>query len=457
MSISELFIKRPIMTTLVMAAILIFGIFAYTLLPVSDLPNVDFPTIQVIAQLPGASPETMASSVATPLEKQFSTIAGIDSMTSTNALGSANITIQFNLSRSLDGAALDVQSAISKAASQLPPEMPTPPSFQKVNPADQPILYLAVSSPTLKLSDVDEAAETTMAQNISMVNGVAQVSVFGSQKYAVRVQVDQRQLASLRGDGDAFLHRRRIVRADLRSDAVLERRDDLPARGVVLGIRTENQGKVQRQAHRVAFDLHVALLHDVEQAHLDLSRQIGQLVDGEDAAVGARQQPVVHGELAGELVPSLGRLDGIDVPDQVGDGHVRGGQFLDVALLGRKIGDRRLVALAGDQLAAALADGRIGVVVDLTAADVRRVRVEQRRECAQDAALGLSAQPEQDEVMPREDRVHDLWHYRIVEADDAREDGFLAAKFFDQVLAQLVLHAPRAQTLFCKLTVPEFT
>ena len=196
MSISELFIERPIMTTLVMAAILIFGIFAYTLLPVSDLPNVDFPTIQVIAQLPGASPETMASSVATPLEKQFSTIAGIDSMTSTNALGSTNITIQFNLSRSLDGAALDVQSAISKAASQLPPEMPTPPSFQKVNPADQPILYLAVSSPTLKLSDVDEAAETTMAQNISMVNGVAQVSVFGSQKYAVRVQLDPRQMAS---------------------------------------------------------------------------------------------------------------------------------------------------------------------------------------------------------------------------------------------------------------------
>ena len=196
MSISELFIERPIMTTLVMAAILIFGIFAYTLLPVSDLPNVDFPTLQVIATLPGASPETMASSVATPLEKQFSTIAGIDSMTSTNALGSTSITIQFNLSRSLDGAALDVQSAISKAASQLPPEMPTPPSFQKVNPADQPILYLAVSSPTLKLSDVDEAAETTMAQNISMVNGVAQVSVFGSQKYAVRVQLDPRQLAT---------------------------------------------------------------------------------------------------------------------------------------------------------------------------------------------------------------------------------------------------------------------
>src|SRR5882762_5476277 len=184
------------MTTLVMAAILIFGIFAYRLLPVSDLPNVDFPTIQVNASLPGASPETMASSVATPLEKQFSTIAGIDSMTSTNSLGQTSITIQFNLSRSLDGAALDVQSAISQAGGQLPPEMPTPPSFRKVNPADQPILYLALASPTLKLSDVDEAAETTIAQRLSMVNGVAQVSVFGAQKFAVRVQVDPQALAS---------------------------------------------------------------------------------------------------------------------------------------------------------------------------------------------------------------------------------------------------------------------
>ena len=196
MSISDLFIRRPIMTTLVMAAILIFGIFAYQLLPVSDLPNVDFPTILVSASLPGASPDTMASSVATPLEKQFSTIAGIDSMTSTNSLGLTNITIQFNLSRSLDGAALDVQAAITAAGGQLPPQMPTPPTFQKVNPADSPILYLALSSPTMKLSDVDEAAETTIAQNVSMVNGVAQVQVFGSQKYAMRAQLDPSALAS---------------------------------------------------------------------------------------------------------------------------------------------------------------------------------------------------------------------------------------------------------------------
>src|SRR5262249_2185931 len=157
---------------------------------------VDFPTINVSAQLPGASPETMASSVATPLEKQFSTIAGISSMSSTNALGSTSITIQFDLSRSLDGAALDVNSAISQAMRNLPPEMPTPPSFQKVNPADQPILYLALSSPILDLSQVDEAAETTMAQRISMVNGVAQVQVFGSQKYAVRVQLNPDQMAA---------------------------------------------------------------------------------------------------------------------------------------------------------------------------------------------------------------------------------------------------------------------
>jgi len=195
-SIPELFIKRPIMTTLVMAAIVIFGMFAYRFLPVSDLPNVDFPTLQVNASLPGASPETMASSVATPLEKQFSTIAGIDSMTSTNSLGQTSITIQFNLSRSLDGAALDVQSAITQASGQLPPGMPTPPSFRKVNPADQPILYLALSSPILKLSQVDEAAETTMAQRVSMVNGVAQVQVYGAQKYAVRVQVDPSAMAT---------------------------------------------------------------------------------------------------------------------------------------------------------------------------------------------------------------------------------------------------------------------
>jgi HAE1 family hydrophobic/amphiphilic exporter-1 len=196
MNISEPFIRRPVMTTLVMLGILGFGLFAFQNLPVSDLPNVDFPTLQVSANLPGASPETMAASVATPLEQQFSTIAGIDSMTSTSALGSTNITIQFNLKQNLDAAAQDVQAAISAAQRRLPPEMPSPPSYRKVNPADQPILFLALTSSTLRLSDLHEFAETMLAQRISTVPGVAQVSIYGAQKFAVRAQLDPRELAS---------------------------------------------------------------------------------------------------------------------------------------------------------------------------------------------------------------------------------------------------------------------
>ncbi|MBP7149733.1 MAG: efflux RND transporter permease subunit [Acidobacteria bacterium] len=197
---SATFIRRPIATTLVTLAILLFGIMAYRKLPVSDLPNVDFPTVQVNASLPGASPETMASSVATPLERQFSTIAGLDSMSSTSQLGSSSITLQFNLSRDLDAAAQDVQAAIARAQRQLPPDMPSPPSYQKVNPADQPILYLALTSPTLPLYQLDEYGETILAQRISTVSGVAQVLVFGAQKYAVRIQLDPDALAS-RGIG----------------------------------------------------------------------------------------------------------------------------------------------------------------------------------------------------------------------------------------------------------------
>jgi HAE1 family hydrophobic/amphiphilic exporter-1 len=193
-NIAELHIRRPVMTTLVMLGILLFGIMAYRHLPVSDLPNVDFPTVLVTASLPGASPETMASSVATPLEKEFSTIAGLDSMSSVNALGMSQITLQFALNRDIDAAAQDVQAAISKAARQLPPDLPSPPSYQKVNPADQPVLYLALTSPTLPLYQVDEYAQTIMAQRISMVSGVAQVQVFGTQKFAVRIQLDPKAL-----------------------------------------------------------------------------------------------------------------------------------------------------------------------------------------------------------------------------------------------------------------------
>jgi HAE1 family hydrophobic/amphiphilic exporter-1 len=195
-SISALFIERPVMTTLVMLGILVFGITAYRKLPVSDLPNVDFPTIEVSASLPGAGPETMASAVATPLEKRFSTIAGIDSMNSTSVIGRTSITLQFNLNRNIDAAAQDVQAAISAALGNLPSDMPNPPTFQKVNPADQPILYIALTSPTLPLPTLNEYGETLMAQRISMVSGVAQVSVFGSQKYAVRIQLNPDKLAN---------------------------------------------------------------------------------------------------------------------------------------------------------------------------------------------------------------------------------------------------------------------
>ena len=177
MNVSEIFIKRPIATSLLMLAIAMFGVIAYWALPVSDLPQVDYPTIQVQAQLPGASPQTMASSVATVLERQFTTIAGLDSMISQSNLGGSQITLQFNLSRDIDGAAVDVETAIAAAMPLLPSGMPTPPSFNKQNPSDQAIIQLAMSSPTMRLSDVDEYAETMVATRVSMVPGVAQVQI----------------------------------------------------------------------------------------------------------------------------------------------------------------------------------------------------------------------------------------------------------------------------------------
>ena len=196
MNLSEIFVRRPVMTILVMFGVLIFGIAAFRLLPVSQLPSIDYPTIQVTAELPGAAPETMASAVATVLEKQFSTIAGIDSMNSVSGQGATAITIQFNLDRDIDAAAQDVNSAIAATARLLPPAMPTPPSFRKVNPADFPVFFLALTSDTLPISTVNEYAETYLAQRISTITGVAQVQIFGQQKYAVRVQVNPSALAS---------------------------------------------------------------------------------------------------------------------------------------------------------------------------------------------------------------------------------------------------------------------
>lgn len=200
MSFTELFIRRPVMTTLISLGIVLFGVIAYRSLPVSDLPTVDFPTIQVNAQLPGASPDTMASSIATPLEHQFSAIAGLASMSSTSFQGLTNVTLQFELSRNIDAAAQDVQAAIVAAQAYLPQGMPSPPTFRKVNPADFPILYLGFYSNSLSQSKVDEYAENDLAQRISMVSGVAQVQVWGSKKFAVRIQLDPRQLAE-RGIG----------------------------------------------------------------------------------------------------------------------------------------------------------------------------------------------------------------------------------------------------------------
>jgi HAE1 family hydrophobic/amphiphilic exporter-1 len=196
MELGTLCIKRPVMTTLVMCAIILFGVLGYQSLPISNLPNVDFPTILVTSTLPGASAETMASAVSIPLEKQFATIAGLAQMTSASTLGQSLVTLQFDPSRNMDGASLDVQAAITGASKQLPPQMTTPPTFTKVNPAAQPVIYLAVSSKTLPLHQVDYFAETLIAQRLSRISGVAQVQVNGSQQYAVRVQVDPQRLAS---------------------------------------------------------------------------------------------------------------------------------------------------------------------------------------------------------------------------------------------------------------------
>ncbi len=264
MNISGLFIRRPVTTTLVMIGILIFGTLGYKSLPVSDLPTVDFPTITVNANLPGASAETMASGVATPLEKNFSTIAGLDSMSSTSSLGRTQITLQFSLSRNVDAAAQDVQAMIARSARDLPPNMPTPPSYRKVNPANNSILLLALTSPTLPLSTVDEFAQTILAQRISMVSGVAQVDVIGSQKYAVRIQLDPNQLAArqvgiddvvaavLRGNVDLPVGTLNApTRAyTLVSDAAADQRGSLSADGRHLSQRRGGAHSRHRHGHR---------------------------------------------------------------------------------------------------------------------------------------------------------------------------------------------------------------
>jgi HAE1 family hydrophobic/amphiphilic exporter-1 len=282
MNISEPFIRRPVMTTLLMLSILLFGITAYRHLPVSDLPNVDYPTLWVMASLPGASPETMASAVATPLERQFSTIAGLDSMSSASTLGNTSITLQFDLSKDIDVAAQDVQSAISTAARFLPEGMPTPPYYRKVNPADQPILYLALMSPTLPLYELNEYGETMMAQRISMVSGVAQVMVYGSQKYAVRVQLDPWALAN-RGIGIDEVER-----------AVQSANVNLPT-GILQGPNRAFTVKASGQLTKASAYLPVIVAHaDGAPVRLgDLGKAIDSVENDETAAWYINQRSVI--------------------------------------------------------------------------------------------------------------------------------------------------------------------
>ena len=242
----------------------------------------------------------------------------------------------------------------------------------------------------------------------------------------------------LRGDRHRVVAGRGIVRADLGADAILQRRDDLAARGVVLGVRAEDQQHVEPQPDRVALDLDVPFLQDVEQADLDLAGEVGQLVDREDAAVRPRQQAVVHRQLVGELQGGTGRLDRIEVADHVGDRHVGRGELLDVARVARQPGDGKAVAFRADARAARGTERRQRIVVDLAARHDRDRFIEQIRQRAEDAALRLPAQAEQDEVVAREDGVDDLRHHGLVVADDAGKYRLLRPQACDEVLADFV-------------------
>ncbi len=257
----------------------------------------------------------------------------------------------------------------------------------------------------------------------------------------------------LLGDGKALFDGQRIVRANFAADAILERRDDFAARGVIFRIGREHQHDVERQADRVAFDLHVAFLHDVEQSHLDLAGEIGQFVDGENAAIGARQQSIVDRHFAGELVPAARGLDGIDVADHVGDGDVGRCQFFHVAMVAVEPSDGRLVALLGDQVAAAAANGMKRIVANFAAGDVRQALVEQPGEHADDASFGLPAQSQQDEIVARQNGVDDLRNHGIFVADHAGEKLVAALQLADQILAQLAFYGPLAEMPLAKFAV----
>ncbi|TAK16402.1 MAG: efflux RND transporter permease subunit [Acidobacteria bacterium] len=290
MNLSETFIKRPVATTLLQLSIVIFGFIGYTTLPVSDLPTVDFPTIQVSANLPGANPETMAAAVATPLEKQFSSLPGIDSISSSSSLGSTQITLQFALDRNIDAAAQDVQTAIARVVRQLPPDMPAPPSFQKVNPAEGAVLILTLTSTTLPLPDINEYAETAISQRISMVKGVAQVNIFGAQKRAVRVDVNPLALAARQMSLDELTQAIQRANVNRPTGTLYSRERSLSVKAdgqlttaaefgpVIVAYRNGNPVRLNEVAHvfeGVENDRTAAWLNDARTVYLAINRQPG--------------------------------------------------------------------------------------------------------------------------------------------------------------------------------------
>src|ERR1700730_15873531 len=265
MNISELCIRRPVMTTLVMLSFVIFGTFAFRQLRVAALPNVDFPTISVYATLPGASAETMASSVAAPLERQFATISGVASMTSSSSIGATQIIMQFSLDRSIDGAALDVQSAISTSVRKLPPQLPEPPSFRKVNPGDFPVMFMSLTSPTMPLTEINNYAETVLQQQISQLPGVAQVQIFGVQRFAVRIHVDPDAVAA-----------RGLTLDDVKT-AVAAANSNTPV------------GEMRGDKQRITLETDGQLLHAADYDNIVIAVRNGQPIRLKDAAVA------VHG------------------------------------------------------------------------------------------------------------------------------------------------------------------
>ncbi len=260
----------------------------------------------------------------------------------------------------------------------------------------------------------------------------------------------------LRSNRDAFVERSGIVRANLRTNAIFQRRDDLSTRRIVLRIGAEYKGDIKGQAHRISLNLHIAFLHDVEQTHLNLAGEIGQLIDGKNASIGARQQPVVHRQFAAEFMPAACSFNGIDIADQIRNRDIGSRQLFYVPILGSEISDGRAVAVLGDFLMAAAADRRIRVVMDLAAGDVWHLRVKQRCKGAKDPAFCLSTQAQQNEIVARENSVDDLRYDSVFIPHNSRKKRATLAQFADKIVAELILYTAGKETLFGEWTLAKF-